>query len=52
MLTHGGLDVLMEVLERETSSVELFSNAVLSVKLLSEHVGIVSPGFLYFRLKF
>ena len=34
----------MEVLEKETNDVDLFSNAVLSLKILSEHVGIVSPG--------
>jgi hypothetical protein len=43
-LAHGGLDILMEVLENESTSDELFSHAVLSVKTLSEHVGIVSPG--------
>ena len=44
LLDHGGLDILMEVLEKKTNDVDLFSNAVLSLKILSEHVGIVSPG--------
>jgi len=44
LLAHGGLDILMEVLENESTGDELFSHAVLSVKTLSEHVGIVSPG--------
>jgi hypothetical protein len=44
LLAHGGLDILMEVLENKTTDNELFSHAVLSVKILSEHVGVVSPG--------
>jgi hypothetical protein len=42
LLSHGGLDILMDVLENEKSDADLFSDAVLSVKILSEHVGIVS----------
>ena len=44
LLAHAGLDILMDVLENQTTDDELFSHAVLSVKILSEHVGVVSPG--------
>ena len=34
----------MDVLENQTTDDELFSHAVFSVKILAEHVGVVSPG--------
>jgi len=40
LITHGGLDVLLEALEVETG--QMFSHAVLSLRLLAERVNLVS----------
>ena len=45
LLTHEGMEVLLEVLEqcRESDEDELFTDAVLSIHTLSCHVGVVAP---------
>ena len=42
LITHGGLEVMLEALETLDPSGEMFSHTVLSLRLLAERVNVVS----------